>query len=271
MSAQPPVAVVTGAARGIGRVVALTLAERGYRVAANDLAEPEATLRELRDAGATALALPGDVSDEETVRGMVRTVVGEFGRADVLVNNAGISHIAPAEETSPEDWRRVLEVNLTGPFLTCREFGKAMLEGGFGSIVNVASVAGLLGIANRAAYNASKHGLIGLTRTLSAEWGGRGVRVNAVCPGWVKTEMDLLLFTHLRFAHVDWRLGIGSVQDPYFSQPPQHVLGEGGDVGLPALPAVAQLVQRLIVVVVAFCQMIVWVRSRGVFLSFAHE
>jgi NAD(P)-dependent dehydrogenase (short-subunit alcohol dehydrogenase family) len=81
-------------------------------------------------------------------------------------------------------------VNLTGPFLTCREFGKAMLGQGSGSIVNVASVAGLLGIADRAAYNASKHGLIGLTRTLAAEWGGRGVRVNAVCPGWVKTEMD---------------------------------------------------------------------------------
>jgi len=190
LNALPPVAIVTGAARGIGRVVALTLAERGYRVAANDLAEPEATLGELRDAGATALPLPGDVSDEEAVRGMVRTVVDGFGRVDVLVNNAGISHIAPAEETSPEEWRRVLEVNLTGPFLMCREFGKAMLEQGSGSIVNVASVAGLLGIADRSAYNASKHGLIGLTRTLAAEWGGRGVRVNAVCPGWVKTEMD---------------------------------------------------------------------------------
>ena len=190
MNAQPPVAVVTGAARGIGRVVALTLAERGYRVAANDLAEPEAALREMRDAGATVLALPGDVSDEEAVRGMVRTVVDGFGRVDVLVNNAGVSLITPAEKTTLSDWRRVLEVNLTGPFLTCREFGKAMLGQGSGSIVNVASVAGLLGIADRAAYNASKHGLIGLTRTLAAEWGGRGVRVNAVCPGWVKTEMD---------------------------------------------------------------------------------
>ena len=83
-----------------------------------------------------------------------------------------------------------VDVNLTGPFLMCREFGKAMLGQDSGSIVNVASVAGLLGIADRAAYNASKHGLIGLTRTLAAEWGGRGVRVNAVCPGWVKTEME---------------------------------------------------------------------------------
>jgi NAD(P)-dependent dehydrogenase (short-subunit alcohol dehydrogenase family) len=110
---------------------------------------------------------------------------------DVLVNNAGISHISPAEETDLADWRRVLEVNLTGPFLMCREFGKLMLERGSGSIVNVSSVAGLLGVADRAAYNASKHGLVGLTRTLAAEWGGRGVRSNAVCPGWVKTEMDV--------------------------------------------------------------------------------
>ncbi len=137
------------------------------------------------------LPVPGDISDEASVRGMVETVIGGFGRVDVLVNNAGVSHIVPAEETTLADWRRVLEVNLTGSFLMSREFGKEMLRAGSGSIVNISSVAGLLGIANRAAYNASKHGLIGLTRTLAAEWGGRGVRVNAVCPGWVKTEMDL--------------------------------------------------------------------------------
>jgi len=87
--------------------------------------------------------------------------------------------------------RRVLEVNLVAPFLLAQAFGRKMLAAGQGSIINIASVAGLLGIADRAAYNASKHGLIGLTRTLAAEWGGRGVRVNAVCPGWVKTEMDV--------------------------------------------------------------------------------
>ncbi|MDQ4042608.1 MAG: SDR family oxidoreductase, partial [Actinomycetota bacterium] len=139
---------------------------------------------------ARTLSLPGDVSDEGAVRGMVEAAMAEFGRVDVLVNNAGISQITPAEETTLADWRRVLEVNLIGPFLTSREFGKEMLRRGEGSIVNISSVAGLLGIADRAAYNASKHALIGLTRTLAAEWGGRGVRVNAVCPGWVKTEMD---------------------------------------------------------------------------------
>jgi NAD(P)-dependent dehydrogenase (short-subunit alcohol dehydrogenase family) len=184
------VAIVTGAARGIGRHVAIDLAKRGYRIAANDLDAPMGTLEELRTAGTETLSVPGDVSGEAAVRGMVGAVMDEFGRIDVLVNNAGISAIVPAEETTLAEWNRTLTVNLTGPFLLCREFGKVMLERGSGSIVNVSSVAGLLGVSDRAAYNASKHGLIGLTRTLAAEWGGRGVRVNAVCPGWVKTEMD---------------------------------------------------------------------------------
>jgi NAD(P)-dependent dehydrogenase (short-subunit alcohol dehydrogenase family) len=110
---------------------------------------------------------------------------------DVLVNNAGVSFIAPAERASAEEFRRALNINLVGPFLHAKAFGAMMLAEGSGSIVNVASVAGLVWIADRAAYNASKHGLIELTRTLAAEWGGRGVRVNAVCPGWVKTEMDV--------------------------------------------------------------------------------
>jgi NAD(P)-dependent dehydrogenase (short-subunit alcohol dehydrogenase family) len=131
------------------------------------------------------------VSADAEVTAAAERVRKWFGRVDVLVNNAGISCIAPAEDTAPEQWRRVLEVNLTGPFLLCRAFGRMMLEAGAGSIVNVASIAGLRGVADRAAYNASKHGLIGLTRTLAAEWGGRGVRVSAVCPGWVKTEMDV--------------------------------------------------------------------------------
>ena len=190
MEKSEAVVVVTGAARGIGKRVCLELAEKGFGVAANDLDSPDETVEELRSAGAEALALPGDVSDETTVRAMFKAVMDEFGRVDVLVNNAGVSTIVPAEETTLADWNRTLAVNLTGPFLTCREFGKAMLDAGSGSIVNVSSVAGLLGVGDRAAYNASKHGLIGLTRTLAAEWGGRGVRVNAVCPGWVKTEMD---------------------------------------------------------------------------------
>src|ERR687893_1612823 len=151
--AKEKIAVVTGAARGIGRRVALVLAERGYAVAANDLLTPDGTLDELERAGVEALAIPGDVSDEETVRQMVSDVVTSFGHVDVLVNNAGISAIVPAEETFLADWNQTLAVNLTGPFLMCRDFGKEMLRQGSGSIVNIASVAGLLGIADRAAYN----------------------------------------------------------------------------------------------------------------------
>lgn len=184
------VAVVTGAARGIGRRVAEVLAERGFAVVLTDLRPATETLAALRRQGGDVLDVPGDVAVEADVTALAQRAKERFGRVDVLVNNAGIALIHPAEDTSIEQWMRVLDVNLTGPFLLCRAFGRMMLEAGAGSIVNVASIAGLRGIADRAAYNASKHGLVGLTRTLAAEWGGRGVRVNAVCPGWVKTEMD---------------------------------------------------------------------------------
>jgi NAD(P)-dependent dehydrogenase (short-subunit alcohol dehydrogenase family) len=185
------VAVITGAAQGIGRRTAEVLAARGYALALVDLQPATATADAAKQLGVDAIEVLGDVSSEEQVERIAETVQSHYGRVDVLVNNAGISLIRPAEETSAAEWRRVIEVNLTGPFLLCRAFGKQMLQQKEGAIVNVASVAGLAGIGDRSAYNASKHGLIGLTRTLAAEWGGRGVRTNAVCPGWVKTEMDV--------------------------------------------------------------------------------
>jgi NAD(P)-dependent dehydrogenase (short-subunit alcohol dehydrogenase family) len=187
----PRTAVITGAAQGIGRRTAETFAAAGWRLALIDLQPPEDTLATLRSHGADTLAHVGDITDEAVVHAFAREAHERFGPADALVNNAGIAFISPAEATSAADYRRVLEVNLVAPFLLARAFGARMLEARRGGIVNVASVAGLLGVADRAAYNASKHGLIGLTRTLAAEWGGRGVRVNAVCPGWVKTEMDV--------------------------------------------------------------------------------
>jgi len=141
--------------------------------------------------GSDVLEIVGDISDETVVTKIAATAKERWDRVDVLVNNAGVSLIAPAERLSATEYRRVLEINLVAPFLLARAFGAMMLEQGAGSIINVASVAGLVGIADRAAYNASKHVLIGLTRTLASEWGGRGVRVNAVCPAWVKTEMDV--------------------------------------------------------------------------------
>src|SRR5271163_3685844 len=182
-------AVITGAAQGIGRRTAELFAAAGYSLALLDLQPCAATLKSLP--GCDAADFPGDLSDEAVVEAAAEAIRARWNRVDVLVNNAGISSIARAETIEAKTFRRVLEVNLVAPFLLARAFGKMMLEQRSGSIVNVASIAGIAGIADRAAYNASKHGLIGLTRTLAAEWGGRGVRCNAVCPGWVKTEMDI--------------------------------------------------------------------------------
>jgi len=184
-----PVAVVTGAAQGIGRAVARVLAQRGFALALNDLRSPTETLADVRDVTQT-IELIGDISDENMVIGFAEKVKSKWGRVDVLVNNAGISSIQPAETTTASQFRRVIDVNLVAPFVLARVFGSMMLAQRSGSIINIASIAGLMGIADRVAYNASKHGMIGLTRTLAAEWGGCGVRCNAVCPGWVKTPMD---------------------------------------------------------------------------------
>ena len=189
------VALVTGAAQGVGLATALELAQRGYALVLVDVQPLDAALAIVRAAGAGAgtgavSSAQGDVADEPFVVQLAARVAREAGPLDVLVNNAGVSLIVKAEETTLAQWQRVLQVNLQGPFLMSRELGRQMLERGGGSIVNVASIAATAGIAHRAAYNASKHGLLGLTRTLAAEWGGRGVRVNAVCPGWIKTEMD---------------------------------------------------------------------------------
>lgn len=185
------VAVITGARQGIGRRIAEVFAERGHRLALIDQISPDDTLAALDKTGATAMGVVADVSREEDVTAAADAVRARFGRVDVLVNNAGISLIAAAEATTAGQWRRVLEVNLTGPFLLSRAFGTQMLDSGRGgAIVNIASIAGVGGVPDRAAYNASKHGLLGLTRTLALEWGARGVRVNAVCPAFVKTEMD---------------------------------------------------------------------------------
>ena len=190
MSNAKRVAVITGGAQGIGRRTSELLAERGFSIAIIDLQEPNATAQAVEKLGGELLSFTGDICREEVVDAFARNVTSRFGRIDVLVNNAGISLIRPAEDTTAAEYRRVMEVNLVAPFLLAQTFGRMMLAARSGSIVNVASIAGLAGVSDRAAYNASKHGLVGLTRTLAAEWGGRGVRVNAVCPGWVKTEMD---------------------------------------------------------------------------------
>jgi NAD(P)-dependent dehydrogenase (short-subunit alcohol dehydrogenase family) len=182
--------LVTGAAQGLGLTAAILLSQREYRVILVDIQSVEEQVLRLRELGGEAHGISGDVSSEEFVRELAQKIGREYGAIDGLVNNAGISLIVPAEQTSAAQWQRVMAINLFAPFLLCRYLGAQMLKRGSGSIVNVASIAGLAGVSHRSAYNASKHGLVGLTQTLAGEWGGRGVRVNAVCPGWIKTEMD---------------------------------------------------------------------------------
>jgi len=182
--------LITGAAQGVGLITAAVLAQRGCRVMLVDIQPLGEQVARLKAAGGQAEGISGDVSREEFVQQLADRILGDYGALDGLVNNAGISLIVPAEETTAAQWQQVMAVNLFAPFLLCRHLGGQMLARRRGSIVNVASVAGLAGISHRSAYNTSKHGLVGLTRTLAAEWGGRGVRVNAVAPGWIKTEMD---------------------------------------------------------------------------------
>jgi NAD(P)-dependent dehydrogenase (short-subunit alcohol dehydrogenase family) len=184
-------ALVTGAAQGLGFATAGALARCGYEVTLVDLQRLDAAVQRLgQENGVRVHGISGDVASEEFALALAAEIARRHGALDVLVNNAGISLICPAEHTTAAQWQRVMNTNLLGPFLLCKALGAQMLERRAGSIVNVASIAGLAGISRRSAYNASKHGLVGLTRTLAAEWGGRGVRVNAVCPGWIKTEMD---------------------------------------------------------------------------------
>jgi NAD(P)-dependent dehydrogenase (short-subunit alcohol dehydrogenase family) len=190
MTAPNRTILITGAAQGVGLATAGLLAQRECRVILVDIQPVEQQVARLQSGGLHAEGFCGDVSSEEFAQQLAQRMSRDYGALDGLVNNAGVSLIMPAEETTAAQWQRVMAINLFAPFLLCRHLGAQMLARRQGSIVNVASVAGLAGISHRSAYNASKHGLIGLTKTLAAEWGGRGVRVNAVCPGWIKTEMD---------------------------------------------------------------------------------
>jgi NAD(P)-dependent dehydrogenase (short-subunit alcohol dehydrogenase family) len=184
------VAVVTGAASGIGRATALRLAREGFDVAMMDLDTTglTATHDQIKAAGGQARAFAVDLCDPLEVGSITREIAVTIGSPEVLVNVAGIGVAATVLETSDEDWNRVLAVNLTGPFLTTRAILPLMLDRGNGVIVNIASVAGQVGVPRRAAYCASKAGLVGLTKAIAVDHAHEGIRSVAICPGTVETE-----------------------------------------------------------------------------------
>ncbi|MHC4251803.1 MAG: SDR family oxidoreductase [Planctomycetota bacterium] len=188
-----PVAVVTGASRGIGKAVAERLAREGHDLVL--AARTEADLSEVAAAieagGAKALAVPTDVSKEKDVVRLFERVKGEFGRCDVIVNNAGLGVYVPVAETSLEDWEKVMGVNARGTFLCSREAFRMMesAETPGGVIVNISSVVGIKGYARQGAYTASKHAVVGLSKVLAEEGRDKGIRVHAICPGGVATGL----------------------------------------------------------------------------------
>jgi 3-oxoacyl-[acyl-carrier protein] reductase len=186
------VAIVTGSSGGIGEAIAQAFLEEGARVVINsrDQARAEQAAARLAHPGET-LAVAADVADAAGNQKLVDAALARWDRLDIMVNNAGTSMIRPSAELSEADWRRVIDLNLTGAFLGSQAAAAVMLRRGKGSIVNIGSVLGQVGLPRRAAYCASKHGLIGLTRALGVEWGRLGVRVNCLNPGYIKTAMDV--------------------------------------------------------------------------------
>jgi gluconate 5-dehydrogenase len=206
-------ALITGSTRGLGLAIARAMAEQGAAVIINSRKENEcaATVADLVAAGHEAMALPFDASDG----GARKDAIGAAGTVDILVNNAGIIHRAPLAEFPEEKWREVLEVNLSAPFLLAQLLAPGMVERGWGRIINISSIMGQIGRATIPAYVSSKHGLIGLTRTLAVELGPHGVTVNAINPGYFATEFNAPLIADPEFnSMVKTRTPLGRWGDP---------------------------------------------------------
>jgi 3-oxoacyl-[acyl-carrier protein] reductase len=195
MKLEGKVALVTGASRGIGKAIALTYAREGAKVAVNyinNTEKAEKVVAEINKNGDDAFAVQADVSKTAEVKKMVEAVTKKYGRIDILVNNAGILIPTMLMETSDEEWDKVVNINLKGPFICTREAAKGMIERGYGKIINTASISGF-GCAplGEGAYGATKAALIMLTSVFAQELGPYGINVNALAPGWIKTDMTI--------------------------------------------------------------------------------
>jgi NAD(P)-dependent dehydrogenase (short-subunit alcohol dehydrogenase family) len=184
-------ALVTGASRGIGRATALALAEVGADVivTARSAAELEELADEIRQKGTRAIAIPSDISDFSSLQSLVSRSVAEFGHLDILVNNAGITQGTKFTSMDYELWQKIQRVNVDAAMILMQLTLDGMVSQGWGRVVNIASIAAKSGLRYSAAYNASKHALLGLTRSVALDFATKSVTVNAVCPGWVHTEM----------------------------------------------------------------------------------
>jgi len=189
------VALITGASRGLGKAMALALGQEGVRLAlvARDLTLLNETAQAARAAGTEAEVFTADVTDESRVRQLEKDVMGRFGRVDILINNAGVNLRKPTAEFTLDEWNRILQTNLTGPFLLCRSFVPHMKGRGYGRILNLTSIMSHVALPGRAAYAASKSGLLGFTRALALELAPEGITVNGISPGPIATEMNTVL------------------------------------------------------------------------------
>jgi 2-deoxy-D-gluconate 3-dehydrogenase len=183
------VALVTGASTGLGAAIAIALAEAGANVACHgNTHAPDAACAAVTEAGRKALTLTGDLGDSETPRRLIEGTIGHFGQLDILVNNAGMIRRAPATEYSEEDWARVIEVNLSSVFRMAQLAGRHMIERGGGKILNIASLLSFQGGITVPAYAASKGGVAQLTKALANEWAAKNINVNAIAPGYMRTD-----------------------------------------------------------------------------------
>jgi len=185
------IAVVTGAARGLGREIALALAQNEAALVLSDIEYPEDTAEAVQETGARWMAVQADITDEDQVKTMAERAASEYGKVDILINNAGVSQLSytATEDLSKKEWDTIIGINLTGTFLCCKNVGKGMITGGGGSIINIATTAGITGVPRAPAYSASKAGVILLTKSLALEWARYQVRVNAVAPHYLETPL----------------------------------------------------------------------------------